>query len=297
MRIASVIWTYNPDIKRFIKCLEGVHPQVDRIVIVDNGSKNINDIRGVCNMYNSKVKLIELGANLGVEALNIGMNYVLKKFNPDLILILDDDTVLHPHAILKALNEIRSTRLYERIGALCLTSTTFKCSHGKYIYVPVHIFSGCIIRAQIIKSGVKIRKEFFLDQADHDFFTEIRRRGYLVIARCGKDLAEHRLGVRLKARVKIPFLKTLDYLIYEPPWRFYYIVRNSTVLVMEGKLNVLTYIRQLCSYFIALTIVDGFIQSFRMLVLGLTHGLFKKLGYADVYGARFISVRSAGKRL
>jgi len=289
--IVGIIWTYNPDIRHFTKCLERILPQVDYLIIVDNGSRNIDEIKGVCRAHDgNRIKLIELHANLGVEALNIGISYALKRFDPSFILILDDDTVLSPNAVANVLNEIRKFKLYERIGAICLTPATFKCKHGGYVSVPIHIFSGCIIKAQVIKSGIKIRREFFLDQADHDFFAEIRRRGYMVIARCDEDLAKHRLGLKLQTRIKIPFAKTSNYHIYEPPWRYYYIIRNSTVLVMEGKLSLLTYIEQAIKYFIPLLVVDGSVKALKALILGLAHGLFKRLGYLPPSGEGLQSV-------
>lgn len=42
--VAAGIVTYNPDINRLLSCIKSVDNQVDRIIIVDNGSYNINDI-------------------------------------------------------------------------------------------------------------------------------------------------------------------------------------------------------------------------------------------------------------
>jgi len=278
-KVVGVIWTFMPDVERFASVLKAALMQVDRIVIVDNGSENVENVKSLCRA-SGHVELIELGVNLGVEALNIGISYVVRKYDPEFILLLDDDTILYPNAIPKMLEAAQRSKLYKHIGALCLSSTEPKAPwRGKLISVPRYIFSGCLIRSHIFKKGLRIRRDFFLDQADHDFYAEIRRHGYMVVV-YGEKLADHRLGMKLKLkRVRIPLLGASH--IYEPPWRYYYIVRNSTILLLEGKIDILFYIRQLWAFLIPLLVVDGFTKTFRALITGLAHGLFKKLGYLD----------------
>jgi len=84
-----------------------------------------------------------------------------------------------------------------------------------------------------------------------------------------EKLTDHKLGVKLK-KVRIPLPSASD--TYEPPWRYYYIARNSTVLLLENKINVLFYIRQLWAFLILLFVVDNFTKTFRALIRGLAHG-------------------------
>jgi len=283
--IIGVIWTFNPDTERFAKVLREALMQVNGIIVVDNGSKNVDDVKRLCEA-SDRVELVELGVNLGVEALNIGIGYAMRKYNPGFILLLDDDTILYPNAIPKMLKGVQRSKLYQYIGALCLSIAEPKAPwRGKYVVVPMHLFSGCLICSRIFKEGLWIRRDFFLDQADHDFYAEIRRRGYMIVV-YGEKLADHKLGVKLK-RARIPLLGVSD--TYEPPWRYYYIARNSTVLLLEGKMNILFYIRQLWAFFIPLIIVDGFAKTFRALITGLAHGLFGRLGYLDPTEANLLS--------
>jgi len=285
VEVVGVIWTFNPDVRRFATVLRVASMQVNRIIVVDNGSENIEDIRLLCRAFDH-VELIELGVNIGVEALNIGINYAIRKYDPEFVLLLDDDTILYPNAISKILKVAQRSKLYQHIGALCLSATEPKALwRGKLVNVSRHIFSGCLIRSYIFKEGLWIRRDFFLDQADFDFYAEIRRRGYMVVV-YGEKLVNHKLGVKLRVRVPPLGAFSID---YEPPWRYYYIVRNSTVLLLEGKIDVRFYVRQLLTFFISLIIVDGFAKTFKALITGLAHGLFKKLGFLNPVEANLLS--------
>jgi len=259
---------------------------VAHIIVVDNGSSNIDQIRRLCSKYDN-VTLMELGVNLGVEALNVGMSYAAKKFDSDFILLLDDDTTVYPGALSKVLSEACGSKLCKFIGALRMSPDDFGRKRGGKLvaFFKRGMFSGSLIRTQLVREGIRIRKEFFLDQADFDFYDSIRRHGYLTVLYREK-LIDHKLGTQLQMKRR-PKIRTPH--IYEPPWKYYYIVRNSTVLLIEHKLDIETYIIQLITYAMALLLVDGIFKTLKALVLGLTHGLFKKLGYLNPYNVGLFS--------
>jgi GT2 family glycosyltransferase len=134
-------------------------------------------------------------------------------------------------------------------------------------------FSGTIIRANVLKDkGIKIREGFFLDQADFDFFYRLKRLGFLTCIYVD-ELLEHKLGV--------PLLIGRKLLIYENSWRYYLIVRNSTILLLEGVIPPLFYFSQLIGFLYPLWLVEGFRKALKSLITGLAHGLFKKEGCLD----------------
>jgi len=286
--VVAVIWTFNPNIGRFARVLESIVQQVNRVIVVDNGSGNIDQIRETCKRFNNII-LIELGANLGVHALNIGMSYAVKKLNSEFILLLDDDTIVYPNAVSKILSKIENSGLYETIGVLCMSpEDVAPQQRGKLTtFLKGGQFSGCLVRAEIVKRGVRVRGEFFLDQADFDFYDRIRKLGFMTIL-YGEKLIDHRIGIRLSTGIKLPLIaKSID--VYEPPWRYYYMVRNSTVLLIEGKLDIVSYIKLLSWFVIPILIVDGILKTFKALMLGIAHGLFRKLGYLDPYSIGLLS--------
>lgn len=92
MKIIASIITYNPDIARLTFNIKAIFPQVDEIVLIDNGSKNINNIKSLIFNYKS-IDLIINENNKGIaKALNQAAEYVLKK-GYKWIITLDQDSV------------------------------------------------------------------------------------------------------------------------------------------------------------------------------------------------------------
>lgn len=274
MKVVAIVWTFNPKLKRFKEVLRSISTEVESVIVVDNGSKNFEGINEVCNFFGNVI-LIRLNHNFGVRALNIGMEYAIKKLNPDFLLLLDQDTIVFPGAISKTLSSLKSDKARKvAIISISFEERKASCRGGLSVILGKHygMFSGCLLRAEVIKMGVRIREEFFLDQADFDFYDKIKSLGFLS-ALYEEKLIDHELG------------KTLCWgkrkLVYEPPWRYYYIVRNSTVLLMEGKMDVHFYLSRLLRFAFPIFLVDGSRKLLRALTLGFTHGLFKKLGYFD----------------
>ena len=88
-KILAAIVTYNPDLERLQKNINAIEPQVEHLIIVDNGSKNINLISRIKGECKIKIDLIENKENIGIaSALNQALDYAYKN-NFDWILTLD----------------------------------------------------------------------------------------------------------------------------------------------------------------------------------------------------------------
>jgi len=272
MSVVAIIVTYNPELSRFRRVLNQASKQVNHVIIVDNGSKTKYVLKKLCN-ETSNCDFVEVGFNSGVaHALRIGIKHS-SKHDPDWLLFLDDDTVLLDNAIVKTLDLINSLSsiIKSRVGAVLLGSTNGNCNINEIDYGP---FSGTLVKASIA-ARVCCRDDFFLDQADFDMYSRIRKLGYLTLnVNC--RLIDHRLGT-------VRWSKVLHRLIidYEPPWRYYYIIRNSTRLLIEGKINLTFYTRQLVDPSIRIFFVDGPWALIKPLGLGIIHALLNELGYVD----------------
>ena len=70
--IYAITVSYNPLIQNLTSQFEKLLPQVDKIILIDNGSKNQNEIQNSINQINVQLKL--LTENIGIaEAQNIGI--------------------------------------------------------------------------------------------------------------------------------------------------------------------------------------------------------------------------------
>jgi len=241
------------------------------VVIVDNDSDNRDFIKDLCTDVNN-CDFIEVGFNSGIaHALRVGIEYA-KKYRPDWFLFLDDDTILLKNAlniVLKVTSSLLNiTR--NKVGAVLLSSVDGNCSLKEVKY---GVFSGTLIKAEVA-SRTCCRDDFFLDQADFDMYSRIRDLGYSTLT-ISYRLIDRRLGLRRWSRI------LRKAIIYEPPWRYYYIVRNSTKLLIEGKMDFIFYLRQLIDWGVKILLVDGLTAFIKPFGLGLIHALISKLGYLD----------------
>jgi rhamnosyltransferase len=111
-----------------------------------------------------------------------------------------------------------------------------------------------------------------MDQADFDMYSRIRELGYLTLGiKC--KLIDHKLGTKRW----VPMLRR--YVPYEPPWRYYYIIRNSTRLLLEDRMDFAFYMQQLINWGIRILLADGPWELIRPLGLGIIHAILNELGY------------------
>jgi rhamnosyltransferase len=275
MNIVAIIVTYNPDQKRFTKVFHSVITQVDMVIIVDNNSRNKDFIKSLCISKNN-CEFIEIMFNSGIaHALKVGINYAMKH-NPRWLLLLDDDTILLESSIVKVmkiLSDLPET-IKRYIGAVLLSFEEGSCNVKETRY---GIFAGTLIKGEIA-AEVCCRDEFFLDSADHDMYSRIRELGYLTLT-ISCRLVDHKLGKMMWVPVISTILRRPIY--YEPSWRYYYIVRNSTRLLIESKIDFVLYLRQIIDWGIKIMFVEGFKKFLKALGLGLMHALLNKFGYLD----------------
>jgi rhamnosyltransferase len=229
-RIAAVIVTYNPDLARLKKVIGSVLSQVDFVVAVDNGSKNINEVKKI--VAASGVELIKLGHNFGIAvALNRGIRRALSKSKDlDWILTLDHDTIVHSRAIATIMSRYRllSADTKERIGILALSHkhhdsdpyTERLAENPKFLTKIFAQTSGNLIRKSVFKFA-SFREDFFIDQVDHEFDLQLLKKG-LSIIEYDDALLDHSYGEREKSGTK-----GIDY--YNER-RLYYYTRNGTYL-------------------------------------------------------------------
>ena len=284
-KVSAVIVTWNPDIERFIKILASISDQVAEIIIVDNNSRNINQLMECAGVHNAKV--LCQTENLGIgAAINIGVRNVDDSLH--WILTMDQDSVIEKNAVNNILNAYKIIKKDDqlKIGIIALKTKPQPLSNvltryaeklqrlGTYYEfeeLRAVITSGSIIPYDVAKS-IKFNEELFIDQVDFDYCYKIRQCNLKVIR--GRQIAiDHQLGVQLDLLQKKHN--------YENAQRFYYIVRNSTFLVLRKRILVRFYFSQLlvfCGAFIISRGWKSIILCVRIILRGLFDGIFVRLG-------------------
>jgi rhamnosyltransferase len=272
--VIAVVVTFNPKIELFNKVINSLIKQVLKIIIVDNGSSNILNFE---HIENEKINLIRLHENTGIgTALNIGIRYA-KKYRPNYILALDQDTIIYENAINKVLDSYNhlSEEIKGKVGIICLNHNIV-ADKNDFTPVKFAITSGNLISEKVYNK-IQFREDFFIDQVDFEFDLNVINGGYTIL-RYNKKLMDHIIGIKSDKGKN-----------FEPIWRVYYIARNSTFLVTRYDFGFSAYISQLVHTYIRTLSQTGLKNIFKLSFFtakGVVDGLMGKLG--KVYFPNFI---------
>ena len=261
--VISIIVSFNPNIERLKKVISPISINDSKIVIVDNHSENFPDLKSALGMVN--VDYIELEQNVGIsKALNIGIKYIKNHFNPEWILLLDQDTIVsddYPFYLIQHIK--KGVKDFDKCYIIRGNSDLTKRKES-IIKFRTEILSGNLVRSSVF-DYIQFREDFFMDFVDTDFFRKVAHLKFL----CLKDLSiviDHSLGVK-----KNILGKEIN---YENSNRFYYMIRNSTILFAEYPLDIKVIIAAYKN-FLPIAVNEGFLKTCKILY----KGIYSALGY------------------
>jgi rhamnosyltransferase len=224
-RTGCGIVTYNPDIERLEDNIQAISFQVQEIVLFDNGSVNVSDIKSLCHKY-PIIRVICNKDNVGIaKALNNIMRYFDEK-NYKWVVTLDQDSISPP-------NLIRELGQYaeEKIGAVGPFINDVNkpvkpyVNNDKFIECNRIITSGCLTNVKAWKDIDGFDEKMFIDGVDFDFCDRVRKAGYRILQVLSVNLT-HEIG----------HIKTHRFLFWNiavknhSAFRKYYIAKNIVYL-------------------------------------------------------------------
>ena len=232
--VCGIIVTYNIE-NNLHKCFNSIEGQVEKLVIVDNGSnkETINVLKEI-KKKNNHVEIIYNKDNLGIgKALNQGVEYALKN-NFQWILTMDNDSEatysmveIMINTYNKAINDGKKNivsifpKYIEKGFYDSNLNEKSKDNLSKYEDVECEMTSGNLLRADIFRKIGLFREDYFIDYVDHEYCLRMIKNGYLSIRSIDAILL-HSLGNSTKKSIAG---KTLTYTNHSA-LRRYYITRN-----------------------------------------------------------------------
>ncbi len=213
-KVACIIVSYNPD-EGIKKCFNSLINQVDRMFIIDNGSKEeaIKVLNELKSSYVDKVKLILNNDNLGIAtALNIGVKEVLKE-GYSWVITMDQDSKANDNMIEKMFEVYQGISSEERKDILSIfpnfvderVQSIEKNSEIKaYEYVDAEITSGNLLKSEVFDKVGLFDDSLFIDLVDTDFCMRLNERNIKMI-KVRDAILYHNLGE--SQAVKSAFLK------------------------------------------------------------------------------------------
>lgn len=190
-KVAAIIVSYNPD-NNLLDSINLLINQVERIIIVDNGSesekkKNIKLIRDIDK---EKIEIIFNEENLGIAtALNIGVRSALKQ-GYNWILTMDQDSKVSKNMVEKMLEVYNGIDEKERKDILSLfpnfvdervQSIEENSDMDTYEYVDADITSGNLLRAEVFDKVGFFDDSLFIDLVDTDFCMRLNEKNIKMI--------------------------------------------------------------------------------------------------------------------
>lgn len=305
--VAAIVVSYEPELPAFVASVANTAAQVDRVVVVDNGSSNQAGVAAELAEL-AKVEVLLQEDNLGIAtALNNGVRRLSENGLHAWVLTLDQDTVLREGAVATVLDAFGrlDEAVKRRCGVVALAYRPVRDGHGIRRWLGrrsatsdvgggfrerrLLITSGNLVRREVAES-VPYEGELFIDQVDSAFSLAVRARGWSLLD-FPMLLMDHQVGQLFEAGGRV--------WRYQPGQRLYYIARNSTELVLRAHLPLGVYLMQLAVWMRAYLHVNGLRALPRLttiVVVGLFDGATRRLGRRS-YGILAEPARRRGRAL
>jgi rhamnosyltransferase len=229
-RVCAVVVTYNPK-PSFLENVAALSEQVDRIVVVDNGSSRETQVHLAGLESRLGCKVIRNRQNLGIAAaLNIGVRYATEA-GFDWVATFDQDSRVSDGFISLMLETYRRAPHPEKIaivapayvdretGAPCKAA---RASDGSLLSA---WSSGSMMPVSAIRSVGAFDESLFIDRVDTDFCLRARRKGALILQ--SSAVLFHSLGRTTYHRL---FGRNFE-MTNHSAGRRYYITRNRLRLL------------------------------------------------------------------
>jgi rhamnosyltransferase len=231
-RICAIVVTFHPG-SDVLGHIAVTSRQVERLIVVDNGSAGhtLEDLRS--DSYLHSYVLIENGANLGIAcALNVGIRHAIA-LGYGWVLLLDQDSVLTAGFLEAMLHGVEARQDRDHIAIFI--PRYFDRSSGEEMRpdrdragkLLVARTSGSLMAAWVFEECGWFVEELVIDQVDYEFSLRVRSRGY-GIAECPEAMLLHSLGSPAVHRV---FGRRIFGTTNHSAARRYYLARNRTWLL------------------------------------------------------------------
>lgn len=181
MKILCGIVTFNPNIDRLKENVDAVVNQVDHLLIFDNNSSNINELKEFAD-YNN----ISLFCNQNNDGIAHALKYIMQysidnKY--DWVLSLDQDTVVNNDLI----ENYKKYTNVENVGAVTCNykdrntdELEFKMSDTE-VEIEGCITSGFFLKITAYQDTQGYDEDMFIDGVDFDICNALRRKKYKII--------------------------------------------------------------------------------------------------------------------
>lgn len=237
MKILAGIVLYNPDIERLRENVGAIISQVDKLILYDNHSSNIEIVRSSF-FGNEKMELICNENNDGISvALARIMEYAEKR-GFDWVLTLDQDSVCREGLIEKYVDVLQNPEKWDvncdphRIGILTcnIIDRNYEIDNDIKPDEKTKIIERCITAGSFMNTSNYSKSEgfdesLFIDGVDFDICYNLRKHGFFIV-QVNYDGVLQEIG---SGKIVQLLWKKYPYNNHSP-LRNYYMARNDLII-------------------------------------------------------------------
>lgn len=234
--VLAGIVTFNPDKERLLENISAINNQVGKLVIVDNGSDNIDEIEA-CKTQFPEMIVYKFGNNRGIAAALNRIGEFAVSENYDYFLTLDQDSVVLPGLI----DAYQKYLELPKLGLLnCYQTDRNVIEKDSELPKEVETLtfvrtSGSLMPTALFIDGIKYDEDLFIDKVDYDLNLLLAKNNYKLYRIPYYGLV-HELGYISYHNFLGRKVMSFNY----SPFRRYYIVRNSILLMRKYGINKVT---------------------------------------------------------
>jgi Predicted glycosyltransferases len=273
--ILAGIVLYNPDLGRLRENLSHICKQVFKVVCVDNGSQNIEEIKDLLNEFEN-VEIVEYAQNKGIAcALNEVVRYGEKE-QSSWMLTLDQDSVCDDKLIEVYRNYIKENDC-ESVG--CLTCNIKDRNFNATDILPENqdilycITSGSLMNLNAMRKIGYFDEYMFIDKVDIDVCINLRMHGYRIVKLAYAGLL-HEIGHARQINLGIRMWEIYNH----SPFRRYYMCRNASYLLVKYR-SVYTlsfFEKEIFQTILVFFLENDKIAKLKAAVIGFVKGFLKR---------------------
>lgn len=294
--VCAVIVSFRPEPDALIRAIEACAAQVQRVVLVDNGSpeellapvtKTVESVGGV---------LIALRTNEGLAAAqNRGIEYA-RNNRFEHVILFDQDSVVGDGMVAALVREVRalesSGRRVAAVGPVFHdprdhrpapfvrvgfpVSSKLWCDGATSVECDFLISSGVLMPLSALDDLGDMDDGLFIDNVDLEWSFRARSRGYSLFGVCGASMVHH-LGDD-----RVAILGTRFTRVRHSPVRLYFIMRNRVALYRLAhtpRVWIAQDVIRIPMKFVIFSVFAGpRLTNIRYMVRGLTDGLRGRRG-------------------
>ncbi len=235
MEYAAGIVLFNPDIVRLEENISAIAPQVRDVILIDNGSKNVDEISALMARYDN-ITYVRNAENCGIARALNQMIGKAEELGASWVLSLDQDTVCEPDIMEKYDSMARRAKDDVAIITSKYRDRSVEVDFGisgEYEKVSFCITSAALNNIRCIKAVGGFDEKLFIDMVDYDICYALTRGGYKIV-RLNYTGFLHEVGRSVTKK----FLGKPIIIFNHSPLRKYYWARNSIYLKRKYKLGL-----------------------------------------------------------